>query len=56
MIADDTELKIERGAQDLVVHAFGLHWADDPVGQLVQSRLALGPDGLFLGVLFGGEP
>jgi len=54
-IEDNAELAIQRGAHDLVVHAFGLHWADDPVGQLVQSRLALKPDGLFLGVLFGGE-
>ena len=55
VIADDAELDIERGAHDLVIHTFGLHWADDPVGQLVQSRLALVPDGLFLGILFGGE-
>ena len=32
-----------------------LHWADDPVGQLIQARRALRPDGLFLGVMFGGE-
>jgi len=43
------------GPHDLLVHAFGLHWADDPVGQIVQSRLALVPDGLFLAVLFGGQ-
>ena len=28
---------------------------DDPIGQLVQARRALQPDGLFLGVLFGGQ-
>jgi hypothetical protein len=54
-IADSAELAVEHGSHDLVIHAFGLHWADDPVGQLVQSRLALQPDGLFLGILFGGE-
>lgn len=32
-----------------------LHWSDDPVGQLIQARRALRPDGLFLGVMFGGE-
>ncbi len=42
-------------SRDLVVHALGLHWANDPVGQLVQCRRALRPDGLFLGALFGGE-
>lgn len=55
VIADDDRLTAERAAHDLVLHVFGLHWADDPVGQLVQSRLALKPDGLFLGVMFGGE-
>ncbi|MGR3514675.1 MAG: SAM-dependent methyltransferase [Paracoccaceae bacterium] len=53
-IEDSAELAIMRGQHDLVLHLFGLHWADDPVGQLVQSRLALKPDGLFLGVMFGG--
>ena len=38
-----------------MVHALALHWANDPVGQLVQARRALRPDGLFLGALFGGE-
>ena len=33
----------------------GLHWANDPVGQLVQCRRALRPDGLFLGICFGGQ-
>ena len=53
-ISDSLELAITQGAHDLALHLFGLHWADDPVGQLVQSRLALMPDGLFLGVMFGG--
>ena len=43
------------GAHDLVIHALGLHWANDPVGQLVQCRRALRPDGLFIAVLFGGR-
>ncbi|MEX5728002.1 SAM-dependent methyltransferase [Rhodovulum iodosum] len=52
----DTELlALDPGAHDLVVHALCLHWANDPVGQLVQCRRALAPDGLFLGVLFGGR-
>jgi SAM-dependent methyltransferase len=32
-----------------------LHWANDPVGQLVQCRRALKPDGLCLVVLPGGR-
>ena len=43
------------GAHDLVIHALALHWSGDPVGQIVQCRRALRPDGLFLGVLFGGR-
>lgn len=47
-------LELETGAYDLVVHAMGLHWADDPVGQVVQCARALAPDGLFMSVAFGG--
>jgi len=54
-IRDGELLDVEAGAHDLVIHAFGLHWANDPVGQLVQCRRALAPDGLFLGVMFGGR-
>lgn len=54
-IADDEVLDLETGAHDLLIHALALHWADDPVGQLSQARHALRPDGLFLGLTFGGE-
>ncbi|MBN2907341.1 MAG: methyltransferase domain-containing protein [Rhodobacteraceae bacterium] len=54
-VADTDILTLDEGAHDLVIHALGLHWANDPVGQLVQCRRALKPDGLFLGVLFGGR-
>lgn len=54
-IPDDPTLAAGRAAHDLVLHSFALHWADDPVGQMIQSRLALRPDGLFLGILFGGS-
>ena len=55
IVADDEVLALEQGAHDLVIHALCLHWANDPVGQLVQCRRALRPDGLFLGILFGGQ-
>jgi len=55
IVADDAVLALEPGAHDLVVHALCLHWAQDPVGQLIQCRRALRPDGLFLGALFGGQ-
>lgn len=54
-IADDEVLDLQADAQDLVIHAMTLHWANDPVGQLVQCRRALRPDGLFVGLLFGGQ-
>jgi SAM-dependent methyltransferase len=54
IVADDEVLTLEPGAHDLVVHALCLHWANDPVGQLIQARRALRPDGLLLAALFGG--
>lgn len=55
-VVEDTEvLDFGPGAHDLVVHALALHWAEDPVGQLVQARRALAPDGLLLAFTFGGE-
>ncbi|MGP1359018.1 SAM-dependent methyltransferase [Roseicyclus sp.] len=55
IVAPEDRLDLAPGAHDLVIHAMALHWADDPVGQIVQSRLALKADGLFLGVCLGGE-
>ena len=55
VVADDEVLALERGAHDLVIHALCLHWANDPVGQLVQCRHALRPDGMLLATLFGGQ-
>jgi SAM-dependent methyltransferase len=54
-VPDADVLDLEPGAHDLVVHALALHWANDPVGQLVQARRALRPDGLLLAALLGGE-
>ncbi len=55
VVPDDDVLALKPGAQDAVVHALCLHWANDLVGQLVQCRHALRPDGMFLGFLFGGQ-
>ena len=55
IVSDDELLDLAPGAHDLVIHALCLHWANDLVGQLVQCRRALRPDGMFLGVLFGGQ-
>ncbi|QFT64879.1 methyltransferase domain-containing protein [Roseivivax sp. THAF30] len=55
IVADGDVLDLEEDAHDLVIHGLALHWADDPVGQIIQCRRALKPDGLFLGVAFGGR-
>lgn len=55
VVADDPVLDLREGAHDLVVHVMALHWASDPVGQIVQARRALKADGLFLAVMFGGQ-
>jgi hypothetical protein len=55
VLADLAEIAGAQGAHDLAIHALALHWADDPVGQLVQSRLLLQPDGLFIGAIFAGQ-
>jgi len=55
IVGDDAVLDLQVGAHDLVIHALGLHWADDLPGQIIQCRRALKPDGLFIGVMFGGQ-
>ncbi|NVO56841.1 methyltransferase domain-containing protein [Rhodobacteraceae bacterium B1Z28] len=56
VIVEDVEvLDLIPGAHDLVIHAMALHWANDPVGQLIQCHRALRPDGLLLAVCLGGE-
>ncbi|SLN57637.1 hypothetical protein ROJ8625_02883 [Roseivivax jejudonensis] len=55
IVPDAETLDLVPGAHDLVIHALAMHWANDPVGQIIQSRRALKPDGLFLGAAFGGR-
>ena len=55
IVPDEDILALEPTAHDLVIHAMGLHWANDPVGQLVQCRRALKPDGLFIAAFLGGQ-
>ncbi len=53
-VAEGERLALPEGC-DLVIHAMSLHWANDPVGQLIQCRQALRPDGFFSAVAFAGE-
>jgi len=55
IVPDSAELQLEPGAHDLVIHAMALHWAEDPVGQIVQCARALRPDGLFIAACPGGR-
>lgn len=55
VMPDADVLALTPGRHDLVVHDLALHWAADPVGQLVQLRHALKPDGLMVATLFGGQ-
>ncbi|MGU9963461.1 MAG: SAM-dependent methyltransferase [Candidatus Halichondribacter symbioticus] len=53
--ADSDTIGLPPAKFDLIVHGLSLHWANDAVGQLVQMRLALKPDGLMIAVFFGGQ-
>lgn len=55
LVPEGEVLDLAPGAHDLIVHAMALHWAEDPVGQLIQCRHGLREDGLLLAVLPGGE-
>ncbi len=55
VVPDDDLLALTPGAHDLVIHALSLHWANDPVGQLVQCRRALAPDGLCIAAFPAGK-
>jgi len=54
-VLEGETLPLAEASQDLVVSSLLLHAANDPVGQLIQMRRALVPDGLMLAALFGGQ-
>jgi SAM-dependent methyltransferase len=54
LAADEERLPFALQSLDLVTSALALHWTNDLVGALIQIRMALKPDGLFLGALLGG--
>ncbi|XP_022888059.1 putative methyltransferase At1g22800, mitochondrial isoform X2 [Olea europaea var. sylvestris] len=55
IVADEEFLPVNECSLDLVISSLGLHWTNDLPGAMIQSRLALKPDGLFLAAIFGGE-
>ncbi|XP_060204816.1 putative methyltransferase At1g22800, mitochondrial isoform X3 [Lycium barbarum] len=55
IIGDEEYLPVKENSVDLVISCLGLHWTNDLPGAMIQSRLALKPDGLFLAAILGGE-
>ncbi len=55
IVPDAELLDLAPKSHDLVIHAMGLHWANDPVGQLIQCRRALVDDGLLLVITLAGQ-
>jgi len=53
--SDGDILDLAPESADLVIHALCLHHANDPVGQLIQARRALRPDGLMIAAMFAGR-
>ncbi len=54
-IIDDAEILEAEGNFDLAIHGLSAHAHNDPVGQFVQLRNLLKPDGLMIAVMFGGQ-
>ncbi|CAN6445426.1 unnamed protein product [Victoria cruziana] len=52
---DEEFFPFKESSLDLIVSCLGLHWTNDLPGAMIQSRLALKPDGLFLAAILGGE-
>ncbi|XP_022719815.1 putative methyltransferase At1g22800, mitochondrial isoform X1 [Durio zibethinus] len=55
VVGDEEFLPIEESSVDLVISCLGLHWTNDLPGAMIQCKLALKPDGLFLAAILGGE-
>ena len=53
--ADEEALPFGPGVFDLILSNLSLHWVNDLPGALLQARLALKPDGLFLAAMLGGD-
>lgn len=55
VVGDEEFLPLKESSLDLAISCLGLHWTNDLPGAMIQCRLALKPDGLFLGAILGGE-
>lgn len=52
---DLERLPIAEHSLDAAILLGGLHWTNDPVGALIQLRLALKPDGMLLAIVPGAQ-
>ncbi len=55
LTCDEEALPFELASFDVIASNLSLHWVNDLPGALSQIRLALKPDGLFLGAVLGGD-
>ncbi|KAJ3671582.1 hypothetical protein LUZ60_007661 [Juncus effusus] len=55
LVGDEEFLPIKENSLELVISCLGLHWTNDLPGAMIQCRLALKPDGLFLAAILGGD-
>ncbi|KAK4253870.1 hypothetical protein QN277_010490 [Acacia crassicarpa] len=55
VVGDEEFLPIKESSMDLVISCLGLHWTNDLPGAMIQCKLALKPDGLFLAAILGGD-
>lgn len=55
VVGDEEFLPVKENSLDMVISCLGLHWTNDLPGAMIQCRLALKPDGLFLAAILGGE-
>lgn len=55
VVGDEEYLPVKESSLDLVISCLGLHWTNDLPGAMIQSKLALKPDGLFLAAILGGD-
>ncbi|XP_068648628.1 putative methyltransferase At1g22800, mitochondrial [Aristolochia californica] len=55
VVGDEEFLPIRESSLDLVISCLGLHWTNDLPGAMIQCRMALKPDGLFIAAILGGE-
>ncbi|KAF2907060.1 putative methyltransferase At1g22800, mitochondrial [Oryza sativa Japonica Group] len=55
VVGDEEYLPIKESSQDTIISCLGLHWTNDLPGAMIQCRLSLKPDGLFLAAILGGE-